>query len=258
MQPIFTGQYGVRSTMSTRPSRALARVLSKLGVASRTTAAQWIHAGRVAVDDTVITDPDFTVSAQARITLDGRALTAAAKLYYMLNKPRGLVTTTHDEHERATVYECLPAELRRQLAPVGRLDKASEGLLLLSNDTQWSAAILEPTRQLPKLYHVQINCLPDAPLLQTLQHGLTCDGEHLDIAAIRELRRGDKNAWLEITLTAGKNRHIRRMLAACGVEVLRLIRVAIGPLQLGQLPKGQCRILEPSELQQLALWRPGK
>jgi len=238
--------------MSTRPSQALARVLSKLGVASRTTAALWIHAGRVAVNGAVITDPEFNVSANANITLDGRALTAAAKLYYMLNKPRGLITTTHDEQDRATVYDCLPPELRGQLAPVGRLDKASEGMLLLSNDTAWSAAILEPTRHLPKLYHVQINRLPDSTLLQRLQHGVNCDGERLEIAAVNELRRGDKNAWLEITLTAGKNRHIRRMLAACDVDVLRLIRVAIGPLQLGQLPKGQCRPLENAELQLLA------
>ena len=239
--------------MIIRPSRTLARVLSKLGAASRTTAALWIQAARVAVNGTVITDPDFNVPANAHMTLDGRALTATAKLYYMLNKPRGLITTTHDEQQRATVYECLPPELRGYLAPVGRLDKASEGLLLFSNDTAWSAAILEPERNLPKRYHVHINRLPDSTLLQTLQRGVTCEGERLKVAAVSELRRGDKNAWLEITLTSGKNRHIRRMLAACGIDVLRLIRVAIGPLQLGQLPKGQCRPLEPAELQHLQL-----
>ena len=238
---------------NSRPSRALARVLSKLGAASRTTAAQWIQAGRVAVNGTVITDPQFNAPEHADITLDGRALAAADKLYYMLNKPRGLITTTHDEHDRATVYTCLAPKLRGQLAPVGRLDKASEGLLLFSNDTAWSSAILEPARHLPKRYHVHINCLPDASLFHTLQHGVTCDGEHLEISEVTELRRGEKNAWLEITLTAGKNRHIRRMLTACGVDVLRLIRVAIGPLQLGPLPKGQYRALEKSELQHLAL-----
>ena len=205
------------------------------------------------MDGAVITDPEFNVSEHVRITLDGRELTAAAKLYYALNKPRGLITTTHDEQDRATVYECLPPELRAQLAPVGRLDKASEGLLLFSNDTAWSAEILEPSRHLPKRYHVQINCLPNPTLLQTLQHGVTSDGERLEVATVSELRRGDKNAWLEITLTAGKNRHIRRMLAACGCDVLRLIRISIGPLQLGPLPKGQCRPLENTELQQLAL-----
>ena len=239
--------------MIARPSRALARILSKLGAASRNTAALWIQAGRVAVDGAVITDPEFNVVENVRITLDGRELTAATKLYYALNKPRGLITTTHDEQDRATVYECLPPELRGQLAPVGRLDKASEGLLLFSNDTAWSAGILEPSRHLPKRYHVQINCLPDATLLQTLQHGVTADGEWLEVAAVSELRHGGKNAWLEITLTAGKNRHIRRMLAACGSDVLRLIRVSIGPLHLGLLPKGQCRPLENTELQQLAL-----
>lgn len=242
--------------MAARPSRALARILSKLGAASRNTAALWIQAGRVAVDDILITDPEFNVREDARITLDGHALTAAAKLYYALNKPRGLITTTRDEQDRATVYACLPPGLRGHLAPVGRLDKASEGLLLFSNDTAWSAALLEPRHHLPKRYHVQIDRLPDATLLQRLQHGVTCDGERLEVAAVSELRRGEKNAWLEITLTAGKNRHIRRMLAACDTGVLRLIRVAIGPLQLGPLPKGQCRPLETSELQQLALALP--
>ncbi len=236
-----------------RPSRALARILSKLGTASRNTATLWIQVGRVAVDGVVITDPEFNVPEHAHLTLDGHVLTAAAKRYYLLNKPRGLITTAHDEQGRATVYACLPSELRAQLAPVGRLDKASEGLLLFSNDTAWSAAILDPAHHLPKCYHVHINRLPDSTLLPTLQHGVTCDGERLEVAAIRELRRGDKNAWLEITLTSGKNRHIRRMLATCGIDVLRLIRVAIGPLQLGQLPKGQCRPLENTELQQLAL-----
>lgn len=239
--------------MITRPSRTLARVLSKHGVASRNTAAAWIQAGRVAVDGKVVTDPEFSVPDKARITLDGRSLLAAEKLYYMLNKPRGQITTTQDEQDRATVYDCLPPELRGKIAPVGRLDKASEGLLLFSNDTAWAAAILEPVRLLPKIYHVQINRLPDPALLVTLRQGITDDGERLEVAAVSELRRGDKNAWLEITLTAGKNRHIRRMLAACGVDVLRLIRIAIGPLQLGQLPKGQCRPLEATELQQLTL-----
>lgn len=242
--------------MDARPSRALARILSKLGVASRNTAARLIQTGRVAVEGVIIVDPEFMVPEDARITLDGSALIAAQKLYYMLNKPRGLITTTHDEHERATVFECLPPELRGQLAPVGRLDKASEGLLLFSNDTTWAADILEPARQLPKVYHVHINRLPDAALLPTLQRGVTCDGEQLAVAAISELRRGEKNAWLEITLTSGKNRHIRRMLAACGHDVLRLIRIAIGPLQLGPLPKGQCRPLEPAERHHLALAQP--
>ncbi len=239
--------------MLARPSRALARILSKLGTASRATAARWIQAGRVAVDGTVITDPEFNVREQAHITLDGDAVSAAAKLYYALNKPRGLITTTRDEQNRATVYECLPPALRGQLAPVGRLDKASEGLLLFSNDTAWSATLLDPARHLTKRYHVQIDCLPSPELLAVLQQGVICADERLAVAAVSELRRGGKNAWLEITLTEGKNRHIRRMLAAHGIEVLRLIRVAIGPLQLGALPKGQYRALEPAELQQLAL-----
>jgi len=234
--------------MNARPSRGLARVLSKLGAASRTTAAEWIRAGRVAIDGRVENNPDVEVPDSANITVDGKALSAEPKLYYMLNKPKGLITTTRDERGRATVYECIPPNLRDKLAPVGRLDKASEGLLLFTNDTQWSAMILAPEHHLPKIYHVQIDQQPTAEQLQSMQRGRQCEEDWLAVQTVSVLRQGEKNAWLEITLTEGKNRHIRRLLAAFDIECLRLIRIGIGPLRLNTLAKGQCRLLSEEEI----------
>jgi 23S rRNA pseudouridine2605 synthase len=182
-----------------------------------------------------------------RIEVDGGEVAAPAKVYFMLNKPRGAVTTASDEKGRATVYAYLD-ERMPWLAPVGRLDKASEGLLLLTNDSEWAARVLAPRTHLDKTYHVQIAAIADAALLASIAAGLrTGDGVFLRTKSVRILRRGDKNSWLEIVLDEGKNRHIRRLLAQLGVEVLRLLRVAIGPLRLGDLPKGAWRPLTDGE-----------
>ena len=136
------------------------------------------------------------------------------------------------------------------MAPVGRLDKASEGLLLLTNDSEWAARVLAPATHLYKTYHVQIDRVADATLLESLSHGVKLkDGEVLRVRKVGILRSGERNSWLEIVLDEGKNRHIRRMLEALGVEVLRLVRVAIGPLLLGQIPKGGVRSLTAQEKQ---------
>jgi len=134
------------------------------------------------------------------------------------------------------------------LAPAGRLDKASEGLLLLSNDSAWAARLTDPQSHLDKTYHVQIDALPDHALLQRLRTGIEDGGEHLAVKTARELRRGTTNAWLEIVLDEGRNRQIRRLLAAVDVAVLRLVRVAIGALALGDLASGKWRALSPGEV----------
>ena len=134
------------------------------------------------------------------------------------------------------------------VAPVGRLDKASEGLLLLTNDSEWGARIAAPETHLEKTYHVQIGTVADEKLTRAIETGVTGEGgDFLRARQARLLRAGEKNCWLEITLDEGKNRHIRRMLAALGVEVLRLVRVSIGPLQLGKLAKGAYRPLSAAE-----------
>ena len=245
------------SATTTGVRHGLARVISKFGIASRSEAARWITAGRVAVDGRIVRDPErATDAARERIAIDGIAVGAAERICIALNKPRGLVTTAADERGRATVYSLLADAGLPWLAPVGRLDKASEGLLLLSNDSAWAAAIASPDAKLDKTYHVQVDRLPDDALLAAMRGGIDDRGERLAVKAVRELRRGDRNAWLEIVLDEGRNRQIRRVLAALGVGVLRLVRVAIGPLALGDLAKGAWRRLDASEVASLDRRRP--
>jgi 23S rRNA pseudouridine2605 synthase len=196
-------------------------------------------------------DPETPVRLDRdRIVVNGHAIEAEKKIYLMMNKPRGLVTTASDEKGRETVYSILvqAGESLPWIAPVGRLDKASEGLLLLTNDSEWGARVAAPETHLEKTYHVQIGTIADEGLTQAIVRGVkTEDGDVLSAVQCRRLRSGEKNCWIEITLDEGKNRQIRRMLAALGVEVLRLIRVAIGPLQLGKLAKGTHRRLTGEE-----------
>jgi 23S rRNA pseudouridine2605 synthase len=208
-----------------------------------------IFLGRVLVNGVVCQDAERVVNLDCDIIeMDGRRVLPMAKVYVMLNKPRGLLTTTADEKGRRTVYHCLSESNLPWLAPVGRLDKASEGLLLLTNDTQWAARILAPETHLEKIYHVQIDCVADESLLRGMVEGATTDeGDFLSVKCVRPLRYGKRNSWLEVVLDQGKNRHLRRLLAALGVKVLRLVRVAIGPLQLGTLAKGKCRQLSETE-----------
>ena len=230
----------------------MARVISKLGLGSRTQAAQWVREGRVQVNGRVVRDAELAVRQGVdKICVAGRDAAPAARWVLMLNKPRGLVTTTQDEHNRDTVYRCFAGAALPWLAPIGRLDKASEGLLLFTNDPEWAAGITDPESGPAKTYHVQIDRWPDAELLMNLQHGSVAQGERLNAAAARTLRIGHKNAWLEIVLHEGRNRQIRRLLAAFDVAVLRLVRVAIGPLSLGELGKGQWRMLSDSEIESL-------
>jgi 23S rRNA pseudouridine2605 synthase len=157
-----------------------------------------------------------------------------------------VVTTASDEKGRETVYDYI-GERRGWLAPVGRLDKASEGLLLFTNDSEWAARVLDPALHVAKTYHVQIAALADEALLGSMQTGVRDGGDLLRVQRVRELRRGERHSWLEIVLHEGKNRQIRRMLKVLGVEVLRLVRVAVGSLPLGDLAKGSCRELTEKE-----------
>jgi len=232
-----------------RPRKiGLARALSKLGHCSRSQAAELISAGRVRLNGATRRDPETPVRlGRDRIDVDERAVRAEQKVYLMLNKPRGIVTTASDEKGRKTVYHLLEGRWP-WVAPVGRLDQASEGLLLLSNDSEWAARVTDPKTHLDKTYHVQVDVLPGAELLSSLRRGVsTAEGEILRAKQVRVLRRGERNAWLEVVLDEGKNRQIRRMLETFGVGVLRLVRVAVGPLRLGNLPKGDCRALSAEE-----------
>lgn len=184
------------------------------------------------------------------IAIGERSLAAKEFVYLMVNKPRGLVTTASDEKGRATVYSLLDKNLP-WVAPVGRLDKASEGLLLMTNDSEWAARLLGPESKIEKTYHVQIRSRAPQEVVGVLAKGVESDGEVLHADRATVLRQGRHNAWLEIILREGKNRHIRRMLAGAGVEVLRLLRVSIGPLALGKLAKGVTRLLTIAEKRDL-------
>jgi 23S rRNA pseudouridine2605 synthase len=233
------------------PRRGVARVISKMGIGSRTQAAVWVREGRVRVNDKVVRDPESPViQGWDRIAVDGQEATPM-RVVIMLNKPRGLVTTTRDERGRDTVYRCFEGAALPWLAPVGRLDKASEGLLLFSNDPAWAARVTDPVTGPEKTYHVQIDRLPDAALLGDLQRGAVVEGERLAAKSARCVRAGERHAWLEIVLDEGRNRQIRRLLAAFDVSVLRLVRVSVGSLSLGELPKGGWRKLTNQEMESL-------
>jgi len=228
----------------------LARALSKLGFCSRSHAAELIRGGHVRLNGSARRDPETPVSlGRDRILVDGHTIHAEKRIYLMMNKPRGLVTTASDEKGRETVYESVRKvdDTLPWLAPVGRLDKASEGLLLMTNDSEWGARLADPETHLEKTYHVQIASSNGMELAGAVKTGVISDGELLRVRDARVLRTGEKNCWLEIILDEGRNRQIRRMLAGLQVEVLRLVRVAIGPLPLGTLPKGSCCALTREE-----------
>ena len=230
----------------------LARAISKMGYCSRSRAEDAIRAGRVRVNGAVRRNVEAPVHlGKDRLEIDGHEIKKAEKIYLMLNKPRGVVTTASDERGRETIYSFLQKYKDGSLnwvAPVGRLDKASEGLLLITNDSEWAAKITAPETHIDKTYHVQIAEQATPAMIEKLQQGFTVqDGEFLRVKSASVIRSGERNCWVEIVLDEGRNRHIRRMFETIGVEVLRLIRVAVGVLKLGNLPKGEVRALSEQE-----------
>lgn len=230
----------------------VARALSKLGYCSRTQAEKLVLEGRVSIGGRKTTDLSQWVDIDKdRITVDGKPVLAENKIYLMLNKPRGLVTTRHDPEGRPTVFDCLGDSDAQFLSPVGRLDKASEGLLLFTNDTVLAQRLLDPETHLGKVYHVQVSGEISDAKLRAMVDGVEESGEHLRAARAEHLRGGEKNSWIEVELKEGRNRQIRRMLDVLGFEVLRLVRVSIGEIVLGALAKGASRPLTSDEVQYL-------
>ena len=225
--------------------------MSKLGFCSRSRATELIRMGKVKVNLVVRKNPEFPVILKYDvIIMDDVSINQAPRLYVMLNKPRGLVTSASDELGRETVFSCFEHSKLPHLSPVGRLDKASEGMLLFTNDNVWADTITNPDTHLDKTYHVQISGTLDEKRLALIKEGVVDEelGDHLSAKAIKILRSGEKNMWLEVVLDEGRNRHIRRLLEAFNIEVLRLVRVKIGMLVLGNLPKGQWRELTKYEV----------
>lgn len=234
---------------------SIPRGLSKLGVCSRSEGERLVEAGRVRINGKVIRDIGVRIVPETDvIEIDGERVGRATRVYVALNKPRGLVTTRDDPQGRATIYDCFAGATLPFIAPVGRLDKASEGLLLLTNDSRWLSRLLDPASHVDKVYHVQIGGVDHAETIERVAAGVTEaeTNERLTVKKVSLLRTGSRSsAWLEITLDEGKNRHIRRLLTALDVEVLRLVRISIGSLQLGTLAKGEWRMLTDAEVRAL-------
>jgi 23S rRNA pseudouridine2605 synthase len=237
---------------------SLARALSKFGICSRREAERWIADGRVKVNGALARSPArFIDPARDKVLVDGRRVSdATPRVVIALHKPRGLVTTRVDPGGRPTVYDALGDALR-WVFPVGRLDRDSSGLLILTNDHRLGERLTSPDAHVPKTYHARVRGLPDAEALRALREGVRLeDGTLTRPASVRTIgSRGGAFAgstWLEIVLTEGKNRQVRRMGSAIGHEVLELVRVRIGRLGLLGLAPGEWRELGPREIALLA------
>jgi len=235
------------------PKVSLTRALSKLGICSRAEARGWIEEGRVSVNGRTIRNPEVRVDPEAeRIRFDGRTIRPAPFQYLMMHKPKGVLTTHSDERGRKTVYDLL-GERRAWLFPVGRLDKETSGLLLLTNDTQWGHKIAAPESKVSKLYHVKLNRHINEDDLARLTRGVTLEGGvQTRPAAAKLLRRTRTGCWIQLALSEGLNRQVRRMCEALGYRVKNLVRVSIGNLPLGDLAPGEIRPLTPRETAALA------
>ena len=226
----------------------VARVLSKLGICSRKEAVSLILTGKVKIGSRIIRDPEFPLSEPyPPIRVEGRSVQKGAKVYFMMHKPKGVVTTRSDERGRKTVYNLLDEGLPN-IFPVGRLDKESSGLLLLTNDTAWGNRITAPESKLPKTYHVKLTGIVPEDALERLRKGFSHDGVSYLPVSVEKIREREKSCWVEIVLREGKNRQIRKMFAGLGYEVENLVRIKIGKLPLGNLKPGETRSIAPSDV----------
>jgi pseudouridine synthase len=243
--------FNPRVTKEQRLLKSLDRVFSKAGVASRSQARSWIGAGRVLVNGKLVLDPDFWVDLQRdRVTLDNKPLRKAGMRYIVLYKPKGYLTTHRDTQGRPTVYD-LVTGAGVWLGPVGRLDLDTSGLLLMTNDTGFANRIADPEKKVPKTYQLKAATLLSEDQLEQLRKGVLLSDGITRPAEVRRLRDSGRHSYLELTITEGRNRQIRRMLEAVDSRVLKLVRIAIGPLRLGDLPIGKWRDLTPEEVRLL-------
>jgi pseudouridine synthase len=235
----------------------LDRVLSKAGIASRATSRQWISDGRVKVNGRIVRNPDhWVVSDKDVVHLDGIKVRSEKKVYIALNKPAGVVTSHGDNRNRPTVYDCIQG-LDRWLFPVGRLDMDTSGLLIMTNDTEFGDALLRPDSKVPKTYYAKVSGSVTDEEYFRLAFGMDIGREECTgPAIIREKRANGKYTWVELTITEGKNRQVRRMFEAVGHKVLKLVRIRIGDVSLGDLPVGEFRRLGPADLRRLM--HPGR
>jgi pseudouridine synthase len=231
-----------------RPLKTLERVFSKRGIGSRTEARSWIGDGKVRVNGRVMRDPDYWVDLERdSVTLDNKPLIAPAKLYILLYKPKGYLTTRTDPEGRPTVYDLISG-VGKYLAPAGRLDLDSSGLLILTNDNEFADRIMSPEYKVPKTYQIKASTLLTDEQLDRLRTGVELDDGPTRPATVRRLRDSGKYTHLTITITEGRNRQVRRMVEAMGSKVLELVRIAIGEVTIGDLPIGKWRKVTADEL----------
>jgi len=235
-----------------RPLKTLERVLSKAGLGSRTQARSWIGAGRVCVNGKVVATPDRWVDLERdRVTLDGRAVRGPVKVYLLLYKPKGYLTTHTDPQGRPTVYD-LVRDAGVWLAPVGRLDRDTTGLLVMTNDTQFAERLTNPDYKVPKTYQVKCADRLIDQQIAALAEGVQLSDGPTRPATVRRLRDSGLHTHLEITIAEGRNRQVRRMVEAVGSKALKLVRVAIGPVRIADLPIGKWRYLTKAEVRELS------
>jgi len=231
-----------------RVLKTLERVFSKAGRGSRSEARRWIGEGRVRVNGAIARNPDQWIDlARDRVTLDGKPITTTRGIYILLYKPKGYLTTYRDPENRPTVYD-LVADAGGWLAPVGRLDLDTSGLLLMTNDTAFADHVTSPAHLVPKVYQVKTATLLSEEQLERLHGGIELSDGPTRPAEVRRLRDSAKHTFIEIVLTEGRNRQVRRMIEAAGSRVLKLVRTAIGPLRIADLAIGTWRPLTEEEI----------
>ncbi len=231
-------------------SPRLQRFLAEAGIAARRKAEALIVEGRVRVNGKVA-ELGSRVEPKDRVEVDGKHVTVERKVYALLNKPRGCVSTLSDPDNRPTVMELLPKDGPR-IYPVGRLDFNTEGLLLFTNDGDLANGLMHPRREVPKTYHAKLRSLLTDADVTALETGIEIDGAmRKAVVAGGGTAENGKNSWVELTITEGRNRQVHRMLESLGHEISRLIRVGYGPLVVGDLRRAKWRPLSPEELDQL-------
>ena len=231
-----------------RVLKTLERVFSKAGRGSRTEARRWIGEGRVSVNGVAARSPDQWIDlARDRVTLDGKPIAATRGIYLLLYKPKGYLTTYRDPENRPTVYDLI-ADLDAWLAPVGRLDLDTSGLLLMTNDTAFADHVTSPAHLVSKTYQAKTATLLGEEQIERLRRGIELSDGPTRPAEVRRLRDGAKHTFIEIVLTEGRNRQVRRMIEAAGSRVLKLVRTAIGPVRIGDLAIGKWRMLTEEEV----------
>lgn len=234
-----------------RPLKTLERVLSKAGLGSRTEARRWVGEGRVKVNGRVEGDPNRWIDLERdNVTVDDQPLQAAEPVYLLMHKPAGYLTTYDDPEKRRTIYDLLPGR-DRYLFSVGRLDLDTSGLLILTNDTEFAERLTNPVYHVPKTYVVKASKhLSDADL-EALRKGVELRDGMTRPAIVERLRDPGGKTVMKLTITEGRNRQVRRMVEAVGAKVLSLKRIAIGTVELGDLPEGTTRLLTSEEVLRL-------